>query len=345
MLRLRGIRAALCLTVLLCGCAASLPGRTPRTDAAPVVLAPQPLRGVGLAIHHVSMASGVYALAERLRGPGEPPGPEEAREASTSAGPPQRGGMTVTWYGHSTVLLQLGKTMILTDPVLAGAVSLASPLPVRYGWPQLHLDQLRGIDAVVLSHGDFDHLHAPSLRMLAGRFPEAAIVLPDGLAHLEADAGFRRIHALPLNGSARIGAVTITGLPAIHATRRNLLGIPDGTAFSWELRDPSHRVLFIGDSGYAAVFAEIGRRRGPYDLVLVPIGASEPRHLVGDMHMTPEEAVRLADDVRAKAAIGIHWGTFALSPEPRGEPSRRFLRAGATRNARTLSLGETARFP
>lgn len=345
MSRFRGLWTALCLALLVAGCASRPPGGLSGGDETPAVLAPQPLRGAGLALHRFWLSTGAYALAERLREPGEAVEPNGEAAPGKAARSPKRGALQVTWYGHSTALLRLGKTTILTDPILAGAVSPWSPLPVLYGRPALQLDGLPKIDAVVISHGDFDHLHEPSLRALATRFPDAVIVVPDRLQHLVADDGFRHVHALPLNRPLRVGAVTVTGLPAVHATRRNLLGIRDGAAFSWEFADPGHRVLFIGDTGYGPVFSQIGRRRGPYDLVLVPIGASEPRHLVVDMHISPEEAVRLADDLRARVAIGIHWGTFALSPERRNEPARRFLRAGATRKARTLAIGETASIP
>ncbi len=38
-------------------------------------------------------------------------------------------------------------------------------------------------------------------------------------------------------------------------------------------------------------------------------------------HNTPAEAVRMMADVGAARAIGIHWGSFRLSDEPREEPA------------------------
>ena len=76
-------------------------------------------------------------------------------------------------------------------------------------------------------------------------------------------------------------------------------------------------------------FSAIGRTHGPFDLLLVPIGAYEPRELVAHMHANPEEAAQIASEVEARLAIGIHWGTFALSPDrTRGIRFARFMEAG-----------------
>jgi L-ascorbate metabolism protein UlaG (beta-lactamase superfamily) len=38
------------------------------------------------------------------------------------------------------------------------------------------------------------------------------------------------------------------------------------------------------------------------------------------MHINPAEAVKVFKDIRAKRAIGIHWGTFQLTDEGPMEP-------------------------
>ena len=44
-------------------------------------------------------------------------------------------------------------------------------------------------------------------------------------------------------------------------------------------------------------------------------------------HMSPEDAVRAFQDIGAKYALGIHWGTFKLTLEPLQEPPLRLTAA------------------
>ena len=90
------------------------------------------------------------------------------------------------------------------------------------------------------------------------------------------------------------------------------------------------RVWFAGDTAYHPEFAEIGTRCGPFDIVMIPIGAYEPRWFMERVHVNPEEAVRIYQDVsaahpaaEAPLMLGIHWGTFRLTDEPMDEPPRR----------------------
>ena len=41
-------------------------------------------------------------------------------------------------------------------------------------------------------------------------------------------------------------------------------------------------------------------------------------------HTNPEEALNIAQDLKSKKVIGMHWGTFVLSLEPIMEPPIRF---------------------
>ncbi|PPJ47904.1 hypothetical protein C0075_20555 [Rhizobium sp. KAs_5_22] len=299
-------------------------------------LLPPGLRSAGLALHHLNIASGLYVRrAEADDGLVLP-------RQQALAGLGIRGD-SLTWLGHSSVLLRLGGVTILTDPVLAGGFSLESPLPHRHAAPPLGLDDLPPIDIVVISHGDYDHLHTPSLKAIADRFPKARILLPDGLEKYGEEAGFAAVDHPLVGGTVVAGRARLTALEAVHGTRRNLLAKLDGDAYSWDIRVAGRSVLFVGDSAHdGAVFGEIGRSRGPYDLALVPIGAFEPSPLVADMHSTPEDAALILAELRAKLGIGIHWGTFALSPEPLRAPADRFLAASdGHRRARVLRIGET----
>jgi N-acyl-phosphatidylethanolamine-hydrolysing phospholipase D len=115
------------------------------------------------------------------------------------------------------------------------------------------------------------------------------------------------------------------------------------------LEGPSGRVYFAGDTGYFNGFEAIGQRLGPFDLVAVPIGAYEPRAMMRESHMNPEEALRAAIDLRASRAMAMHYGTFDLSDEPLAEPPLRFRDAAINSElgeeaAWVLDIGETRKF-
>ena len=55
-------------------------------------------------------------------------------------------------------------------------------------------------------------------------------------------------------------------------------------------------------------------------------------------HVNPEEAVAAALDLRAEAAVAMHFGTFDLSDEALNEPPKRFLQA-----AKDQGLGKKTR--
>jgi L-ascorbate metabolism protein UlaG (beta-lactamase superfamily) len=238
-----------------------------------------------------------------------------------------------TWVGHSTFLLQLGGWNVLTDPVWSHRVSpIAWAGPARLTPPGLHFDRLPRIDVVVLSHDHFDHLDRPTVERLHGRFGrDLRWITPLGYGAwfdalgigpvIELD-WWQRVslrHAVADDAPAML---EIVAAPARHWTRRSMFTDADRLWASFGLfAGDGARVYFAGDSGYFEEYADIGRRLGPFDLSLIPIGAYEPRWFMQAAHMNPEEAVRTYQDVGGQGVFGgMHWGTFRLADEPPLEP-------------------------
>jgi len=118
---------------------------------------------------------------------------------------------------------------------------------------------------------------------------------------------------------------TFTSVPCQHWSRRGVFDTNKSLWTSWVVSAPRHRVFFSGDTGYCPVFEEIGRRFGPFDLALIPIGAYCPRWFMQPAHIDVGEAVQVHLDIGAKRSIGMHWGTFILTDEPIMEPPERLL--------------------
>jgi N-acyl-phosphatidylethanolamine-hydrolysing phospholipase D len=277
------------------------------------------------------------------------PIPQVAVDPTALQRPVEAGTVRTTWLGHSAVLLQYAGGTILTDPMLGRR---ASPLP--FGGPRrmtplpMERRDLPRIDAVLLSHNHYDHLHEGTVRWLHRR-DGPRFVVPAGLgATIRRWLPAARIVELDWGESHELDApaLEVHCTPARHFSRRTLSDWNRTLWASYFLAptgaDPS--VFFAGDSGYAPHFGEIRERLGRPDLALIPIGAYEPRWIMRPVHLNPEEAVRAALDVGAGITLGIHWGVFILTDEPMDEPPRRFLAEADLRGleaARVLPIGAT----
>lgn len=254
---------------------------------------------------------------------------------------------SITWIGHSTMLVRMDGVTFLTDPIFserASPVSFAGPK--RLVPPGVPLDQLPPLDFVTLSHDHYDHTDLPTVAALAKR--GVTFVTPLGFAELLRPIGARGIE-LDWWQSTRIGPVTIHFVPARHFSGR---GIGDGGRRlfgGFVVSGPTRRFYHPGDTGYFDGFKEIGARLGPIDLASMPIGAYLPPAIMRPVHVNPEEALQAANDVRARKVVAMHWGTFDLTDEPLDEPPKRFL-ANAARygyapeQTWVLSVGETRRW-
>jgi L-ascorbate metabolism protein UlaG (beta-lactamase superfamily) len=257
-------------------------------------------------------------------------------------------GDSITWLGHSAFLLRIGGRIVLTDPFLTGSVG-----PLMRGLHRLPLgvplEAVSRADIVLISHAHFDHLHHPSLRRISGRERMTAIVPKRVGAYVRAYR-FRKIVELDWDERTTQGGIEITALPAVHYSE-----VPGNrtlwASFRIRWRDAGkwRSVYFEGDSGYGPVFADRIRPYGPFDLALLGIGSYYVSGLRADLvHTNPEEAVRIAKDIRAKNIVGMHWGTVRMTDEPPMEPQERLRaaakEAGFSGQARTLRIGETIAF-
>ncbi|HSG82445.1 MAG TPA: MBL fold metallo-hydrolase [Gemmatimonadota bacterium] len=247
--------------------------------------------------------------------------------------------LTVTWVGHSTVLLQLGELNVLTDPhwsKRASPVQLAGP--ARWVRPGVRFEALPPIDLVLISHNHYDHLDGGTVRKLAATFPDAAWCVPLGLASFVRARGACDVEEMDWWDETLVGGARVTCTPAQHFSARTALDRNKTLWCGWALASGERRVFFAGDTGYHPKFGEIGERLGPFDVALLPVGAYEPRWFMQPVHMNPEEAVQAYRDVTGQAGgsaearcamVPIHWGTFKLTDEAMDEPPRRTMAAWA----------------
>ncbi len=240
-----------------------------------------------------------------------------------SAGRPETG-LRSTWLGHSTVLIEIDGARVLTDPVFG---SRASPLafagPKRFHPVPVPLQALPVLDLIVLSHDHYDHLCRDTMTAIARL--ETPIVTPLGVgARLEAlGVAKARITELDWHQSADFGPLRVHAQPAQHFSGRSV-GDRNHTLWaSWVIEGPEHRVFFSGDTGVTEEFRAIGQRHGPFDLVMLEVGAWNAAW--GDIHLGPENALRVLDMLGSGALLPVHWGTFNLALHAWDEPVETLL--------------------
>ena len=238
---------------------------------------------------------------------------------------------TATWIGHSTILLQTGGLNVLTDPVFS---ERASPLqwlgPKRVMPPALPIGELPPLDLVLLSHSHYDHLDKPAVKQIARAHPNATWVVPLGLAAYVRGWGAQEIVELDWWQAVETHGLRATATPARHFSARRLGDRNKSLWCGYALEMNGKRAYFAGDTAYHPEFGEIAARCGPFDLVMMPVGAYDPRWFMHVVHVDPEEAVQAFTELLASPAdtslplmLGIHWGTFRLTDEPMDEPPRR----------------------
>lgn len=232
----------------------------------------------------------------------------------------------LTWLGHASFLFQYRGLNVLTDPVLSDR---ASPFrlvgPKRFTPPALTVADMPTIHLVLISHNHYDHLDETTVRQLHRRFgSNLRFCIPMGLRRWFEKRGIHNLVELDWWQSAPVaGEHEVFCLPAQHFSGRTATDTNTSLWCSWLLDMDGFRFYFGGDTGYGKVFKDIGELFGPIDLALLPIGAYDPRWFMAPVHVAPEEAVRIHQDIGARQSVAMHWGTFVLTDEPMDEPPRR----------------------
>jgi L-ascorbate metabolism protein UlaG (beta-lactamase superfamily) len=230
----------------------------------------------------------------------------------------------IVWIGHATFLIKLGNTTIITDPVFS---KNAGPLifgPDRFTEPALNLDEIPKTDLFLLTHNHYDHLDKSTIRKFP--FKDAKVLLPLKLGKYFKPR-FKDINEMDWYDEIKVNNdLKITFLPAVHWSKRSLTDTNKTLWGNFLIEYKGKKILFACDTGYGNIYKDLGEKYGPIDITMINIGAYnfKPMFDKSIYHTTPEEALNVAQDLKSKKVIGMHWGTFVLSLEPIMEPRKRF---------------------
>ena len=230
----------------------------------------------------------------------------------------------IAWIGHATFLIKLGNTTIITDPVFS---KNAGPLifgPDRFTDPALSLDEIPKTDLFLLTHNHYDHLDKSTIRKFP--FKDAKVLLPLKLGKYFKPR-FKDVNEMDWYDEIKLNNdLKITFLPAVHWSKRSLTDTNKTLWGNFLIEYKGKKILFACDTGYGNIYKDLGEKYGPIDITMINIGAYnfKPMFDKSIYHTTPEEALNVAQDLKSKKVIGMHWGTFVLSLEPIMEPRQRF---------------------
>lgn len=248
---------------------------------------------------------------------------------------------TVIWLGHSSWFIQLAGKRILIDPILSDFAAPFSAFNKAFAGTTIYQpDDIPAIDILLISHDHWDHLDYPTVKALQSKVKQ--VICPLGLAASFYFWGYpeENVFEGDWNDSVAVSDdLTIHLLPARHYSGR-FLGKNKTLWAAFALISSQHKIFFSGDSGYGPHFREIGDSFNGFDLVMLDCGQYDPRWSF--IHMTPEEAAKAAEDLKANVFLPAHVGRFTIANHPWDEPFNRLADATKDKSyqAVTPKIGE-----
>lgn len=236
--------------------------------------------------------------------------------------------VTLSWIGHSTVLINLFGKWIVTDPVLfdnVGLYFLGNTIgPQRVTPPALTKEEFPKPDIILLSHSHMDHMDYPTLKYFAEKYPNqidviTAYLTKDVIEELE----WKSISVMDWNDELKLQDIRFKALEVKHfgwrfpwEKDRSRGYMKDGRSYNAYVIDYNgKKILFGGDTAMSDKFNLIKDEN--IDIAIMPIGAYNPWRR---NHCNPEEALQMANDINAKYFIPVHTKTFRQGVEPFSEP-------------------------
>ncbi|MEJ2494513.1 MAG: MBL fold metallo-hydrolase [Ignavibacteriaceae bacterium] len=230
--------------------------------------------------------------------------------------------LNVAWIGHSTVLINLFGTIILTDPVLFERVGVEfmglTYGPIRYTYPALDKDEMPRPDIILISHAHMDHMDYRTIKFLTSKFKnQISCITAANTKDVIDDLKWKNLEELDWNQNLDLCETRFTGIEVKHNGWRFPFEIdrpeyPEGRSFNGYIVEKNGvKIFFAGDTAFTQKFKSL--RKEKIDMAIFPIGGYVPKK---QYHCNPEEALIMADKfIEAKYFIPVHCKTFDTDDE------------------------------
>ena len=230
--------------------------------------------------------------------------------------------INIAWIGHSTVLMNLLGTIILTDPALFARVGIEfmglTYGPVRYIYPALDKEEIPCPDIILISHAHMDHMDYRTLKFLTEKFRnQINCITAVNTSDIIDDLKWKSLKELDWDEDFQICDTKFTGVEVKHngwrfpfeMDRRNN---PKGRSYNgYVIEKKGVGIFFAGDTAFTDKFKSLKDKN--IEIAIFPIGGYVPKK---QYHCNPEEALIMADEyISAKYFIPIHCKTFDTDDE------------------------------
>lgn len=255
--------------------------------------------------------------------------------------------VSVRLIGGPTAVLEYAGLRLLTDPTFDPPRSY-EPRPgvrmTKLTGPAIAAEQLRSIDAVLLSHDHHvDNLDEAGRAYLKGT--RLALTTPSGAERLGAPAqGLAAWESRDLRGTDG-KQVSVTAVPAQHG--------PDGVdhlsgeVTGFYLSSPGVPTVYVsGDNASLDVVRAIVRRLGSAPIAILHAGAAQMPYL-GNSYLTlsASRAAKAARILGSRDVIPIHFDGWAHFSQGASELRDSFRQAGIAERLRVPEAGQTLKVP
>ncbi len=237
--------------------------------------------------------------------------------------------INIAWIGHSTILMNLYGTIILTDAVLSDQIGIRflgiTIGPGRITAPALTIEQIPKPDIMLLSHAHMDHMDYETLKQISGKYKnEIDCITAYNTSDVISDLPWKSLVEIDWGEKYEVHDTSFRAVQVKHfgwrfpwEKDRSRGYMKDGRSYNaYLISKQNKKILFGGDTAYSELFRSLKDEN--IDVAIMPVGAYNPWR---SNHCTPEEALIMSSQhMNVKYFIPVHCKTFKVSSEPLDEP-------------------------
>jgi L-ascorbate metabolism protein UlaG (beta-lactamase superfamily) len=228
----------------------------------------------------------------------------------------------IVWFGHASFFIRLGGHTIVTDPLFSNVFLLK-----RLAAMPCKIEDIKGVEYLLLSHNHRDHMDKASIKSLAKVNPQMEALLPLKLGKVLGNIVARKQEAGWFQEYKLNNELKIFLMPAKHWSKRGMFDTKTTLWGSFIIQYKETTIFFAGDCAFNEEnIQEIKKYFPNITYALMPIGAYKPPYIMDRAHMSPTRSVEFFNLLGAKVFIPMHYATLDLSDEPIGEPFREMQR-------------------